>query len=117
MIFSIVICFLISFVLRRGSLRIPFRPNNESFSMALGQPVLRNYNYKAIDRWKFKYASGEEVDNCAICCEEFLNKTKLVKLPDCNHFFHSDCIKDWLKVKPLCPICKADYNSYFEVSK
>ena len=25
---------------------------------------------------------------------------------DCGHEFHSDCIKQWLAHKNICPICK-----------
>jgi len=25
---------------------------------------------------------------------------------DCGHFYHPNCIKDWLLVKNTCPICQ-----------
>ena len=37
--------------------------------------------------------------------EEFKNKEKVIMLP-CIHNYHPDCIKDWLKNKNTCPICK-----------
>ena len=112
MIITIIICFIISFVLRRGSLRIPYRTAT-SPQRLISPPVRPNKNYKIMDRWVMKYISTE-MENCPICCEELKTKSKLVKLPDCNHFFHKNCIKNWMKVKALCPICKADYNGYFE---
>jgi hypothetical protein len=42
---------------------------------------------------------------CIICLEEFKNKEKVTALP-CIHFFHTPCIKDWVKKQKSCPICK-----------
>lgn len=38
--------------------------------------------------------------------EEYVNGDDLGKLK-CGHDFHTECIKQWLKQKNLCPICKA----------
>ena len=43
--------------------------------------------------------------HCAICLEDFQDKEELTALP-CIHFFHEKCIKEWLKRKNDCPICK-----------
>ncbi|XP_006643778.1 E3 ubiquitin-protein ligase MBR2-like [Oryza brachyantha] len=43
---------------------------------------------------------------CAICLEEYKDNS-LLGILKCNHDFHTDCIKQWLKVKNSCPICKA----------
>lgn len=37
--------------------------------------------------------------------EEFTEGEELGRL-DCGHDFHSACIKQWLTIKNLCPICK-----------
>ncbi|CAH2035495.1 unnamed protein product [Thlaspi arvense] len=56
-----------------------------------------------------KYNSGtkapQEVEPCCICQEEYNEGEEVGKL-DCGHEFHCQCIKEWLKVKNLCPICK-----------
>ena len=31
--------------------------------------------------------------------------TKVVQ-PKCNHKFHNTCLKKWLDVRNICPICK-----------
>ncbi|RWR83013.1 putative E3 ubiquitin-protein ligase HIP1 isoform X2 [Cinnamomum micranthum f. kanehirae] len=59
-----------------------------------------------------KYASiavGADADvdvvPCSICQEEYVEGEDLGTL-DCGHDFHTDCIKQWLMVKNICPICK-----------
>lgn len=38
--------------------------------------------------------------------EEYKFKDSVGKLK-CGHDYHADCIKKWLQVKNVCPICKA----------
>ena len=42
-----------------------------------------------------------------ICLDEYHPNDDIILLP-CNdkHFFHSNCIKDWLKTNNSCPLCK-----------
>lgn len=50
-----------------------------------------------------KAAAAEEV--CTICLgpfEEGDNQTRLL----CFHAYHAECVAEWLKRSPLCPICK-----------
>ncbi|KAK1293079.1 hypothetical protein QJS10_CPB17g02371 [Acorus calamus] len=46
-----------------------------------------------------------DVEPCCVCQEEYINGDELGTL-DCGHDFHTDCIKKWLMLKNLCPICK-----------
>ncbi|GAB4852211.1 hypothetical protein Ancab_016403 [Ancistrocladus abbreviatus] len=46
-----------------------------------------------------------EAEPCCICQEEYNDGDDLGIL-DCGHDFHTDCIKQWLAQKNLCPICK-----------
>jgi len=39
-------------------------------------------------------------DKCAVCLSEYTNGEKLKRLR-CKHYFHSECIDPWLKVKFL----------------
>jgi len=38
--------------------------------------------------------------------EEYKFKDSMGKLK-CGHDYHAGCIKKWLQVKSVCPICKA----------
>ncbi|KAL6845320.1 hypothetical protein ACP4OV_024815 [Aristida adscensionis] len=49
--------------------------------------------------------SSQENDACIICQEEYQLKDCIGTL-DCGHRFHAECVKQWLMVKNLCPICK-----------
>ncbi|XP_042393245.1 probable E3 ubiquitin-protein ligase HIP1 isoform X2 [Zingiber officinale] len=46
-----------------------------------------------------------EVEPCCICREEYIEGEEVGRL-DCSHDFHSACIKKWLMIKNICPICK-----------
>ncbi|WP_263322526.1 hypothetical protein [Endozoicomonas sp. Mp262] len=43
-------------------------------------------------------------DGDCIICMEVIEDGECRTL-ECFHSHHKDCIKKWLKIKPLCPIC------------
>ncbi|CAK9178642.1 unnamed protein product [Ilex paraguariensis] len=45
------------------------------------------------------------LEPCCICQEEYITGDDIGML-DCGHDFHTNCIKQWLTLKNLCPICK-----------
>ncbi|PIN08752.1 hypothetical protein CDL12_18672 [Handroanthus impetiginosus] len=45
------------------------------------------------------------LEPCCICQEDYITGDDLGVL-DCGHEFHTICIKQWLILKNLCPICK-----------
>ncbi|WRX13611.1 zinc finger protein [Theobroma cacao] len=49
--------------------------------------------------------SPQELEPCCICQEEYADGDDTGTL-DCGHDFHTNCIKQWLMLKNLCPICK-----------
>ncbi|KAE8679089.1 hypothetical protein F3Y22_tig00111402pilonHSYRG00799 [Hibiscus syriacus] len=49
----------------------------------------------------------QEPDSCIICQEDYKNEEKIGTL-DCGHDYHADCLKKWLFVKNVCPICKSE---------
>ena len=42
-------------------------------------------------------------ENCSICLHPMINSHYLT----CGHYFHSKCIKRWIKKQNTCPICRA----------
>ncbi|XP_028781156.1 E3 ubiquitin-protein ligase MBR2 [Neltuma alba] len=49
--------------------------------------------------------SSTDMEPCCICQEQYADGEDVASL-DCGHEFHTDCIKQWLMQKNLCPICK-----------
>ncbi|CAK8577477.1 unnamed protein product [Lathyrus sativus] len=49
--------------------------------------------------------SSSDLEPCCICQEEYTDGQKIGSL-DCGHEFHTNCIKQWLMQKNMCPICK-----------
>ncbi|KAK6133688.1 hypothetical protein DH2020_032598 [Rehmannia glutinosa] len=42
---------------------------------------------------------------CVVCMEEFSGECEVVSMP-CEHVFHEDCIKKWLRTSHYCPVCR-----------
>jgi len=41
------------------------------------------------------------------------SKEQRVLRTECKHLFHEKCLKDWMKIKPQCPSCRADIVNLF----
>jgi hypothetical protein len=61
-----------------------------------------------ISSQSFSSLSNEiQKDNkeCSICITEYDNDD-FISITNCNHIFHTDCIKEWAKYKTDCPVCR-----------
>lgn len=65
-----------------------------------GQIVLALQLEKCSDSLFVDTKMGDDIGQ-----EEYMGGDDIGKL-DCGHEFHTHCIKQWLTVKNLCPICK-----------
>ena len=43
------------------------------------------------------------MSECSICLDK-INKNSIFL--DCNHSYHYECINSWIKIKPICPLCR-----------
>ncbi|XP_030470174.1 putative RING-H2 finger protein ATL21B [Syzygium oleosum] len=48
---------------------------------------------------------------CAICLSEYQPKETLRTIPKCGHYFHAQCIDEWLGRNASCPLCH-DHKGY-----
>lgn len=48
-------------------------------------------------------------NQCSICCES-ISQFDLIRYLKCLHYFHDNCINDWLKKGDTCPICRMDID-------
>ncbi|CAN8257913.1 unnamed protein product [Cochlearia groenlandica] len=46
-----------------------------------------------------------DIEPCCVCQEQYKEGDDVGTL-ECGHEFHKDCIKQWVMIKNLCPICK-----------
>merc|ERR1719316_259811 len=52
-------------------------------------------------------AAGKPRDSDCVICMQAIG-CDCVEVPTCGHAFHSECIKEWLAHRPVCPICRHD---------
>lgn len=47
---------------------------------------------------------------CSICFDGFAVDIDVLKL-ECNHLFHIECIRQWLRLHSNCPVCRSNVGS------
>jgi len=63
-----------------------------------------------LDDYLLSHQVREESDGtCSICIEPFTSSQTNIVL-QCNHKFHSHCIKEWLDKELICPNCRGPIN-------
>jgi hypothetical protein len=56
-----------------------------------------------------------ELVDCQICQTQYESEDEVIILPECNHYFHSDCIKKWLlEYDNTCPLCRKKYDNQID---
>ena len=75
---------------------------------AAEQPKLTEKQVDDIEEieWKEEIKNKNHTfESCPICYIDYEVKQK-IKLLECGHAFHINCVKEWLLKNPNCPICK-----------
>ena len=54
-----------------------------------------------LDAISFDYKKESAKDNtsCSICMDNYIDKETVYRIPDCQHFFHEECMRTWLLSK------------------
>ena len=50
---------------------------------------------------------------CSICLDDIEEEVAILK---CNHFFHKECISEWLSRSNTCPYCRKIVNNKYKVN-
>ena len=66
-------------------------------------PVLdEKPRYDLRDKTMMSWIQGKQLRKCTLCLEEMKDPSATT----CGHVFCWTCIKDWVKEKPECPLCR-----------
>jgi hypothetical protein len=69
-------------------------------------PIFTNFNIVSSDIKKFKDVIDKSMIECPICFEKFESESD-VRMLDCKHYFHPECIGRWLmEPSKKCPCCR-----------
>ena len=62
-------------------------------------------NNRNIEKIEIKFTNELYDKECTICLEDF-NENELLYELTCKHYYHKECIDDWLSKKNTCPLCR-----------
>ena len=94
----------------------------------MAQDRIKAYIRRQLKAFKFSEMSEEakieqmgDDQSCGICIDEFnlvtvgIDEKVIVKVPQCCHFFHEECLVEWVDIKidklmkPDCPACRSPF--------
>ncbi|CAO2145224.1 unnamed protein product [Urochloa humidicola] len=64
---------------------------------AAGPPLV--CTYRRADGWRER--------SCGVCLSELADGEVVRVLPACMHYFHAECVGEWLSAHHTCPLCRA----------
>ena len=59
---------------------------------------------------QFYHTTDKKYDTCSICTDNY-EKNDIVSVLGCGHIYHPNCIKEWGKYKPNCPVCNSEIST------
>lgn len=86
------------------------RRNFGLFSTAYSANAAPTATIDQMQEVSFENFRQEYPKECCICMGEFSQGDRIV-LTECDHVFHRQCCKEWLKQARTCPICRLDIPS------
>ncbi|KAG0479917.1 hypothetical protein HPP92_010775 [Vanilla planifolia] len=72
---------------------------------ALSKCLKRSIYRPSLSSSGFSCHGDDDDVKCIICQEDYVVGEEVGRL-QCDHRFHVDCIREWLRLKNWCPICK-----------
>ncbi|KAF8811219.1 hypothetical protein BYT27DRAFT_7089847, partial [Phlegmacium glaucopus] len=52
------------------------------------------------------WATLESDQRCPICLDDYQLTDQVLKLNNCSHWLHRDCLLQWLQGARTCPVCR-----------
>lgn len=74
------------------------------FAVGLDGPTIESYPKTLLGESRRLPKPSD--NTCPICLSEYQPKEELRTIPECNHYFHANCIDEWLKLNGTCPLCR-----------
>ena len=71
------------------------------------------YTVNEDDYSKFSIATSEMTNDneiCSICLEE-IEMNQNIRVLNCFHKYHKNCIEEWLNISLICPQCNCEFKS------
>ncbi|XP_041029110.1 putative RING-H2 finger protein ATL21B isoform X1 [Juglans microcarpa x Juglans regia] len=85
-------------------LSISITPQRTMFATGLDGPTIESYPKTLLGESRRLPKPND--NTCPICLSEYQPKEELRTIPDCNHYFHANCVDEWLKMNATCPLCR-----------
>ena len=85
------------------------QPNSDQFHMlitpTLFEPLDKTSIDELLDLLPEQPLDSQKAQECSVCLRDMKPFSTVSSLP-CSHTFHPRCIKQWLSIKPECPLCR-----------
>ncbi|KAL5577762.1 hypothetical protein UlMin_019461 [Ulmus minor] len=90
-----------------SSLETSYRENSDIYDIA-SIKGLSKISIQKLPSLKYHHSSEllSQEFSCSICLQKVKEKDSVRRLPKCGHFFHLDCIDQWLLRQGSCPMCR-----------
>ncbi|KAK7295154.1 hypothetical protein RJT34_18059 [Clitoria ternatea] len=81
--------------------------NNENKNpTGLPIDIINSYHSFPYSKTNNEATMSDHDTTCSICISDYEESEILRMMPQCQHYFHKDCVDSWLKVNASCPICR-----------
>lgn len=90
-----------------------FPKNHVVISLSRETSQVTNYENEDEEMGGMAAVEVEEDEMCPICIQSYSNHDEVRTLP-CKHFFHSNCVDEWLERSSSCPICATELQGQVE---
>ncbi len=81
-------------------------PINDYHPISQNVSSNNSISFQRLDILPIKAIENHIEKECSICQTNFCLGEKITILTDCDHCFHYNCLKQWVKNKVNCPLCR-----------